>query len=220
MYKAVQREPEALNGLLQKWAFAHSLDPKTTFEEVKLQYNAELLDDANAWHHRFDAVGAMFMYLQATSFNGLYRTNKKGAYNVPIGDVANPRVSDPDRVRAASEKLYGVDLLCSDYSHVVDGATSGSFLYVDPPYDTPESCKSFTAYSKSGFNQDAQRALAKSLAEASVRGALFMLSNADTPLINEIYAGFDIQRVSARRSVSANGAQRGRVQELVIRNYR
>lgn len=163
---------------------------------------------------------ARFIYLNKTCFNGLYRVNRKGQFNVPFGKYASPpRLYDPDNIRSVSNLLQNVTLLSGDYRTTLATAREGDFIYLDPPYHPLSQTAQFTNYTQDDFHEADQRLLAGVFKELDERGCLVMLSNSATPLIRELYEGYDTRVVLASRAINSNGARRGACAELVIRNY-
>jgi len=152
------------------------------------------------------------IYLNKTCFNGLYRVNKAGGFNVPMGSYADPALYDEDVLRADSQALQGVTVTCHPFSQTP--VVREDFYYFDPPYH-----KTYDGYNGAGFGDDKHERLATLCREIHAARGYFMLSNSDTPFIRELYNGFTIEQVSASRSVSCKGAQRGKENELIIRNY-
>ncbi len=167
------------------------------------------------------ARAARFLYLNKTCFNGLYRVNRRGEFNVPMGRYANPAILDEPLLRAASEALQGVDLRVAPYDRLPDWARRGDFVYIDPPYHPVSRTASFTAYTQGAFRAEDQERLADVCARLDRMGCLVMISNSDVRLIRDLYAarGFRMHRVAARRSINARADRRGAVGELVILNY-
>lgn len=163
---------------------------------------------------------ARFIYLNKTCFNGLWRVNQRGAFNVPNAHYAKPVVCDEETLRAASKMLKPAGVIVGDFSETLRAAKPRDFFYLDPPYVPVSPTSNFTAYTREGFGDPAHRELAKLYQEASARGAKLLLSNSDTPLVRELYADFYIQEVLAPRAINSKGAGRGKVKELLIRNYR
>ncbi len=167
---------------------------------------------------------ARTIFLNKTGFNGLYRVNSKGLFNVPFGRYSNPKICDRDNLPACAEALKDVDLRRADFESVVDDAKPSDFVYLDPPYVPLNGTANFTAYTAGGFGPGEHRRLACSLVRAHRRGARFLLSNADSLLTRELYAellaepGVDLDIVLARRNVNSNAKRRGRVTEVVIFN--
>lgn len=159
------------------------------------------------------------IYLNRTCFNGLYRVNRRGQFNVPFGRYTDPVICHADRLRAVSEVLAGVDLRLADYRDAVAGARAGDFVYFDPPYQPISRTANFTSYTAGAFGEAEQAALAATFAELSARGVRAMLSNSDTPFIRELYRDFQVEIIQAPRAISRNGAGRAAVNEVLVRNY-
>ena len=161
---------------------------------------------------------ARMIFLNKTCYNGLWRVNARGEFNVPIGSYKPEKVSlyDAANLLAASEALQGVDLAVADFRQTLQTAPAGAFVYVDPPYFPLSATANFTSYTKEDFGKPEQEELAALFADASRRGARLMLSNSDTGLIRRLYDGFTIQSVKARRAVNCDGAKRGLVSELIV----
>lgn len=163
------------------------------------------------------AQAALFIYLNKTCFNGLWRVSKHG-FNVPWGKLKAPNICEPQRLREASRALKGVELRAVDFVFACQDAGIRDFVYLDPPY-IPTSPTSFTTYTKGGFGIDEHRQLAEVCRRLHARGALFLLSNSDTELSRSLYQGFRIDVVESRSNVSASAKGRGVVTELLISNY-
>lgn len=161
-----------------------------------------------------------FLYLNKTGYNGLWRVNSQGKHNVPFGRYKNPKIVDEPNLRLVRDALKRAELLCGDFSLVLDYARPGTFIYLDPPYHPLSDTANFTSYTADAFGPDDQRRLAGVFRELDKKGCLVMLSNSDTPFIRELYAEYDIQVVYARRAINCRGDRRGPITELVIRNYR
>jgi DNA adenine methylase len=159
---------------------------------------------------------AAFIYLNKTCFNGLWRVNRSGDFNVPIGRYTDPPICVPEALRAAHVMLARTTLRQGDYKAAVADATKGDFLYFDPPYDPITPTANFVSYSAAGFGADDQRALAETARSLIARGCQVMLSNHDTPFIRSIYRGFHIDRVKCARAINSNAAKRGDVDEVII----
>lgn len=163
---------------------------------------------------------ARMIYLNRTCFNGLYRVNSKGGFNVPFGRYANPTICDAPNLRACARALKRARIERAPFPAVLDRARRGDFVYFDPPYHPLSKTAYFTAYAKGGFREADQRELARVYAELDRRGVLVMLSNSNAPLVRELYKGFRIVQVQATRSINSKGARRGAITELVVLNYR
>lgn len=162
---------------------------------------------------------ALFVYLNRTCFNGLYRVNRLGRFNVPMGRYAAPSICDEARLRDASAALQGVELQPVDFREALASVSFGDFVYLDPPYVPTSRTANFAAYSREGFTQTDQLQLRDVFGELDRRGARLMLSNSDAPFVRALYAGFPQQHIYARRSINSDVRARGPVRELVITNY-
>lgn len=162
---------------------------------------------------------ARTIFLNKTGFNGLYRVNKSGQFNVPFGRFTRPKFCDVDNLKACSRAFRGVSIEHGPFSRVLERAQSGDFVYLDPPYVPLSRTSDFTAYVPGGFGEAEQRELTDVFKTLASRGVHVMLSNSDTKLVRELYSGFDIQLVYASRSVNSNVARRGKVPEVVVRSY-
>jgi DNA adenine methylase len=159
---------------------------------------------------------ARTIYLNRTCFNGLYRVNRRGRFNVPFGRYANPRICNPENLRTVSEALRGVKILHETVFSLSRRVRRGDLVYFDPPYDPLTPTASFTAYAKDGFGREEQRALARLFAELADRGVSVVLSNSDTPFVRKLYRGFKIETVFARRAINSRADRRGPVTEVLI----
>ena len=172
------------------------------------------------------ARAAELFFLNRTCFNGLYRVNAKGLFNVPFGKYANPTICDEETIRVASLALEGVEILSRDFADAVADAAPDWFVYFDPPYRPLSSTSSFCDYTQGGFDDDEQRRLASLCRSLDAKGARWLLSNSDPKGTNpddtffdELYAGFEIRGVRASRMLNANPEKRGKLGELLISNY-
>jgi DNA adenine methylase len=166
------------------------------------------------------ARAARLIYLNRCGYNGLYRVNSDGAFNVPFGRNTRPRICDPDRLQAASRALRGVELVCGDFITVLEACAPGArdFVYLDPPYVPVSRTSSFTAYA-GGFDMDDQRRLAESLQKLSARGVPAVLSNSYCRATLGLYHhdGLRRQKVQARRAINSVASRRGAVAEILVR---
>lgn len=160
-----------------------------------------------------------FLYLNKTCFNGLYRVNAKGQFNVPFGKYSNPRIADAEQLLAASAVLQRVELVCGGFEQIEELLNKGDFVYFDPPYMPRSDTASFTSYTKEGFGVEGQESLAKFCRKISEKGVKWMLSNSPTELIYDLYEGFNFSVVSATRAINSKASKRGEVEELIITNY-
>ncbi|MCD7780928.1 MAG: DNA adenine methylase [Candidatus Gastranaerophilales bacterium] len=160
-----------------------------------------------------------FIYLNRTCFNGMYRVNSQGQFNVPFGHYKNPRIIDENNLLNCSELLKKTEIRCADFSEVLSKVRNGDFVYFDPPYVPLNETSSFTSYTKDGFDIDMQFKLREVCDELDSIGVKFMLSNSDTELANELYANYEIKKVFASRAINANVDGRGKITEVLVRNY-
>ncbi|NNE19342.1 MAG: DNA adenine methylase [Myxococcales bacterium] len=208
-YAAIRDDVDGVIAGLRKLAGRHS---KQWYYEVRERYNQ---------NHRLSKSkrAAMFIYLNKTCFNGLHRVNRKGEFNVPVGSYKNPRILNEDALRAASEALRGADLRCASFDMLLENAKPGDFIYFDPPYEPVSATASFTSYASGGFSQDDQTRLRDVYEALDRRRCKLMLSNSDVPFIRRLYDGFKVDTVAAPRAINCDATKRGRVSEVVVRNY-
>lgn len=169
---------------------------------------------------------ALMIFLNRTCFNGLYRVNKKGLFNVPMGSYKNPLICDEENLRLVSEKLQNVTIVCGDYRESAAFIDDRTFVYFDPPYRPITDTSSFTAYTENLFNDEEQIELAKFVDEMHRKGAKVVISNSDPKNSNtednffdNIYSAHKIKRVEATRMINCNGEARGKIKELLISNF-
>ena len=164
---------------------------------------------------------ARVIYLNKTCYNGLFRVNSAGEFNAPFGSYRNPNIVNAPMLRAVSSYLNAatVQLTSLDYAEGLKTLPKGTFVYLDPPYDPVSDTASFTGYAKGGFTRDDQIRLRGCCDDLHKKGLKFMLSNSATDFIRELYAGYHITVVQAKRAVNSNSAGRGQVDEVVVRNY-
>lgn len=163
---------------------------------------------------------ARLIYLNKNCFNGLYRVNSKGLFNVPYGRYENPKLADLDNLLACSHILQGVEILRSSYLDVERRCSAGDFVYFDPPYAPINATSNFTSYSNDGFTHQNQVELAELCRRLHRNGVRFMLSNSDVPEIRKLYEPhFRVEAVLAGRAVNSVGYKRGKVSEVLVRNY-
>lgn len=163
---------------------------------------------------------ARLIYLNKTCFNGLYRENSKGQFNVPMGRYKKPKVCDASTLKRASAALQHADLVCEEFTAILNRAENEQdFVYFDPPYHPISTTSSFTGYSRYGFRAEDQERLQQTFAELAQRGVKVMLSNSDCPFIRELYQDFYIYKIQAARAINSNAQRRGKISELVITSY-
>jgi len=207
-YNVIKNDVENLIKSLKK----HKLD-KDYFLKIRDQ-NPEKLSDLN--------TASRFIYLNRTCFNGMYRVNSKGGFNVPFGKYTNPLICDENNLRKVSKALRNVEIKKQDYKEVLKKAKKGDFVYFDPPYYPVSKTASFTSYTSESFLDKEQIELRDTFVELHKRGCFVMLSNSDTPFINKIYSepkGLRITKVQAGRAINSDASKRGKVTEVLVTNY-
>lgn len=169
---------------------------------------------------------ALMIFLNKTCFNGLFRVNRKGSFNVPMGSYKKPMICDEANLIAVSKRLQKVKIVCADYSKASDFIDERTFVYLDPPYRPITKTASFTAYTASMFNDEAQIELARFVDSMHERGAKLLISNSDPKnnnmedgFFDDIYASHQIKRVDAARMINCNSQARGKIKELLISNF-
>lgn len=160
-----------------------------------------------------------FIYLNRTCFNGMYRVNSKGEFNVPFGHYKNPRILDENNLINCSNLLQRTEIKHADFSEILKKVKKDDFVYFDPPYVPLSETSSFTSYTKDGFDMDMQFKLRDVCDELDTMGVKFLLSNSDTKLVNELYENYNIKKVFASRQINANADGRGKITEVLVRNY-
>lgn len=169
-------------------------------------------------------VASRFIFLNRTCFNGMYRVNSKGGFNVPFGKYENPLICDEENLRKVSKALQDVEIKHQDYKQVLKKAKKGDFIYFDPPYYPVSKTASFTFYTADGFLDKEQIELRDTFLELHKRGCFVMLSNSDTPFIKKLYSeikkyGIKINMVNAGRAINSKGSGRGKITEVLVTNY-
>lgn len=223
-YKTVRDYPnqliESLNNIENTYLNLQTIDErKQFFMSVRDQYNDKNPDPVENT--------TKFIFLNKTCFNGLYRVNKKGFFNVPFGKYTNPTICDPDTIRKDSELLQQVEILTGDFEDTFTYAHGKTLFYFDPPYRPLSDTSSFNDYTKESFNDNAQIRLKEYCDKINSAGFNFMLSNSDCKNKNEddnffdtLYSAYQIERVWASRSVNSNPNKRGKLTEILVHNYK
>jgi DNA adenine methylase len=234
VYLGVQKEVEHLIELLsqlQAAYFDQSPDErKQFFYETCTQFNANRLhlDNPAGTQVTESSImrAAQFIFLNRTCFNGLFRVNSKGGFNVPFGKYKKPKICDGKNLRAVSRILERATIRHGDFEICRDVVDADTFVYFDPPYRPISKTASFNSYSKGSFNDDSQKRLASFFCEFDQKGAQLILSNSDPhnenpedDFFETIYHGFNIHKVMAKRMINSKGKKRGAITELLITNY-
>jgi len=208
VYQMVRDQPEALMRALDAH-FNHRLNEEY-FYSVRRQRPEGLTLAARA---------ARTVFLNKTCFNGLYRVNSKGEFNVPFGGYRNPTLYVRENILAVSAALENTELLVADYQDACNKARKGDFVYFDPPYDPLSKTSAFTSYTSEGFGERQQRELAALFRTLDRKGCKVLLSNSATPLLDELYREYAPIRLKAKRAINCKGNGRGVIDELLIMNY-
>jgi DNA adenine methylase len=162
-------------------------------------------------------VAAWMIYLNRTGFNGLYRVNKSGGFNVPFGKYKNPTICNTDLLLTASEALQSAEILHASFADTFLRAQPGDFVYFDPPYVPLSETSSFTSYTKDGFGMEEQAELRNTALKLKSRGVDVLLSNSSAGAVFELYDQFEIDEVYANRAINSKASGRGKVAEVLIR---
>lgn len=210
---------DALNNLQENFRAEADFDSqKEFFLNIRNRFNQQSLSDIEE--------AACMIFLNRTCFNGLYRENSKGAFNVPFGRYSNPKICDDSLLIADSELLQKVEILNGDFARTSDYVDGYTFFYFDPPYRPLDATSSFNSYVKESFDDNEQIRLKEFFSTLSLEGCKLILSNsdckgknADDDFFDTLYQDFFIERVYAKRSINANATKRGTLTELLIRNY-
>jgi DNA adenine methylase len=207
-YRVVRDDPEGLIQAAMEYKYE-----KETFYKLRAHYNHASLspiDDA-----------ALTLYLNKTAFNGLYRVNSKGEFNVPFGRYTKPTIVDKGRIRAASKQLQNIEIFRKDFTYVVETAEEGDICYFDPPYLPVSDTANFTSYAQDGFTWADQVRLRDTCIKLHEKGVLFVLSNSYVEKLIDFYreiSSFSIHVVQANRAINSKAAARGPVKEALITN--
>ncbi len=206
-YRVVRDEVDALIELLAEHKRRHS---REHYYQVRGQ-RPQALSPLEA--------AARFIYLNKTCYNGLYRVNRRGQFNVPMGSYKNPAILDAEELRRASCALRETEIAVADFREVVHHAKSGDLIYFDPPYHPLTKTANFTSYTEAPFGEEQQRELAQVFCQLDRQGCQVMLSNSWTPFILDLYRGFHLVEVRAARAINSKASGRGRISEVVVLNY-
>lgn len=223
-YSVIKTSVQDLIPILKNWEvryhkFSDSDEKrKDYFKNKKELFNTRSSDNVTQ--------AALFIFLNRTCFNGLYRVNRSNLFNVPIGSYKTPLICDEENLLRVNQVLKKVEILCGDYTETKQYAGKNSFFYFDPPYKPLSETSSFNSYAKDSFNDDEQIRLKKFCDELDKKGTAWMLSNSDVKgkdpsneFFDELYLSYEISRVKARRNINANPEKRGELNELLITNY-
>lgn len=222
-YKTIDSRPKELISILQILQNEfHGLEGQ---DEAKKEYYYSKRELYNTRKEEQSGQAALFIFLNRTCFNGLYRVNRKNEYNVPMGSYKRPTICDTENILAVSKALHRVEILCGDYEETLNFADNNTLFYFDPPYKPLSETSSFNSYAKDEFNDAEQIRLRDFCHKLDALNHTWILSNSDVKgkdendnFFDELYADFKIERVDAKRSINANPEKRGLLKELLITN--
>ncbi len=205
VYYVIKENVEDLIISLKKHLYDEEYFYKLRKKDISLSNNVE--------------KASRFIYLNKTCYNGLYRVNKKGQFNVPFGKYKSPLICDEENLRAVNCKLKKTKILCTDFEKSVLTAKKNDFVYFDPPYMPLSSTSYFVGYNKNGFIYNEQIRLRDVFKKLSEKGVYCMLSNSYTKEVKELYSEFNIDTVKAGRAINSKANGRGKIKEVIITNY-
>ena len=222
-YRTVQNDVEKLIDILT--GYQKEYHDVNHYTERKKEFYYSVREEFNSHSKSNLERAAQLIFLNKTCFNGLYRVNRKGGFNVPIGSYKNPKICDPVNLRLAAKALEGVVILSGDYAETLSHASSEALFYLDPPYKPISATSSFNAYAKDSFDDAEQVRLSEFCRELNEKKCTWILSNSDVKtdenpneFFDDLYDGFDIRRVSATRLINSKSSKRGKLSELLISN--
>ena len=228
IYKVIQNKAEDLITFLKKF----EEDYLPLENEERKEYYLQKREEYNNWKKKYNAENieemgaALFIFLNKTCFNGLYRVNKKGEFNVPMGAYKKPLICDEENLRNISILLKNVEIICADYTKSENFIDENTLVYFDPPYRPLTETASFTSYTEFSFNDEEQIRLAEFIKTLNSKNIKVILSNSDPKNVNQddnffddLYKGFNIRRIGASRMINSKGSSRGRITELLINNF-
>jgi DNA adenine methylase len=216
VYRVVRDFPDDLMEALTRLEQTYVTSPQETYASIRTP-------EGDMARRLEGPVGraARFIFLNKAGFNGLYRVNRKGDFNVPWGKRERVKTFEKDNIRACQDALNGaVSLLNGDFVDAVPAAKEGDLVYLDPPYVPLNPTSSFTTYTQEGFGLKDQQRLALCFRELTERGVAVVLSNSDTPLVRQLYEGFEIHPIQVKRAINSKGDKRGPVGEVIVVNRR
>jgi DNA adenine methylase len=202
-YRVVRDEPDQLIEEALKYPY-----DRDTYYQLRDRFNEGGLQPVE------DA--ALLLYLNKTGYNGLYRVNSRGVFNVPFGTYKNPTIVPEEDIPSASEALSCVEIRNEDFSYLLDAAHEGDIVYLDPPYEPLSRTSNFNTYSPDGFPWTEQVRLSETIRKLDARGVLFVLSNSEP--VKKLYRGFKATTVHVNRSINTKATGRGPVKEIIVTN--
>ena len=230
-YQVIKNDHDVLIDILKDLELNHLLmdedGRKENYYRIRDIYNHKFQDmDHETYNNQWIERTAYLIFMNKTCFNGLYRENKKGEFNVPFGRYKNPTICDSENIQNVNNNLKNVKIFCSDFTDSEAYIGEKTFVYLDPPYRPLNKTSNFTTYSKDGFSDVDQIKLSSFFKQMDDKGAYLMLSNSDPKnfdetdeFFDELYSGFNIYRVPAKRNINSDASGRGLIKELIITNY-
>lgn len=230
-YRVIQKNPhkliEKLSAIEKKYLEKSQKERKKFYYQTRESYNEQMLDfDYKHYNDEWIVRAKYLIFMNRTCFNGLFRLNKKGEFNVPFGRYKNPTICHTENILEVHRALQGTNIIRGDFTEAEKFIQKKTFVYFDPPYRPLSSTANFTDYSKSGFNEKDQIRLGEFFQKMDEKGAYLMLSNSDPKnedpdddFFDDLYKNFIIKRVKAKRAISCKGSGRGEITELLITNY-
>ena len=222
-YQVVQSDVESLIDCLTD--YQNRYRSTLTDTDAKKEFYYAVRDTYNLNSDNSVERAAQLIFLNKTCFNGLYRVNRSGKFNVPIGSYKNPKICDPDNLRLAAKAFEGTVIMNGDYSETLKHANSETLFYLDPPYKPLTATSSFNSYAKGSFDDNEQIRLSEFCRDLTKKECAWILSNSDVNteenpdnFFDELYDGFDIRRVKASRLINSVSSKRGQLNELLISN--
>ncbi|HEM3661796.1 TPA: DNA adenine methylase [Streptococcus suis] len=212
-YRQIKDNPQKLIELLVEHQKNNSKDYYLELRSVDRDDRIHAMTDTER--------AARIMYMLRVDFNGLYRVNSKNQFNVPYGRYKNPKIVDSDLILSISQYLNknNIEILTGDFEKAVEDVGAGDFVYFDPPYIPLSETSAFTSYTHEGFSYEEQVRLRDVFRKLDKKGAYVMLSNSSSPLVEELYKGFNVHKVEATRTNGAKASSRGKISEFIVTNY-
>jgi DNA adenine methylase len=222
-YRVIASNPQELISILENFQNEYHLLENEEQKKKEYYYHKRSLYNLRTESNINQA--ALFIFLNRTCFNGLYRVNRKNEFNVPMGSYKKPTICDKENILTVSKALQKVEILCGDYEQTLEHTEGKSLFYFDPPYKPLSETSSFNSYAKDEFNDDEQIRLRDFCNRLDIMGYTWILSNSDVKgkdpndnFFDDLYADFTIKRVNAKRNINSNPEKRGKLTELLITN--
>jgi DNA adenine methylase len=204
-YKVVRDKPEELITTAKKFTY-----DRECYYKLRDKFNDEKLSKVDE--------AALLLYLNKTGYNGLYRVNSQGRFNVPFGRYKNPNIVPEESIRCASKALSKIEIYNKDFSYILKAAKGGDLVYFDPPYEPLSHTSNFNNYSSTGFPWEEQIRLSETISKLDEHGVLFVLSNSEP--VSKLYTSFHVTTVRVNRSINTKATARGPVNEIIVTNIK